>query len=159
MTKLFRRSVSLIVRSRSGMELSSMESFEFSNPLSQIKDSLLHIYRTNTLPHQGLCRFHEMLAELVFSGGGGCFERWWKEEVVPTGTRMLAVMVACPKDGDQIEALLNSWHLLYRKTLPLLQAAMVPLNTINVRKDVLEAFRDSVLPYSGIKTALKSEPQ
>ncbi|XP_064085755.1 uncharacterized protein LOC135200919 [Macrobrachium nipponense] len=157
MTKLFRRSVSLIVRSRSGVELSSMESFEFTSPLSQIKDSLLHIYRTNTLPHQGLCRFHEMLAELVFSGGGGCFERWWKEEVVPTGTRMLAVMVACPKDGDQIEALLNSWHLLYRKTLPLLQAAMVPLNTINVRKDVLEAFRDSVLPYSGIKTALKSE--
>ncbi|XP_068202996.1 uncharacterized protein [Palaemon carinicauda] len=159
MTKLFRRSVSLIVRSRSGMELSSLESFEFSSPLSKIKDSLLHIYRTNTIPHQGLCRFHEMLAELVFSGGGSYFEKWWKEEVVPAGTRMLAVMVACPKDGDQIEALLDSWQLLYKTTLPLLQAALVPLDTINVRRDVLEAFRDNVLPYSGLKAAIKSKPR
>ena len=71
----------------------------------------------------------KQLAQFLLSGGIGVpVERWWKEEVVPTGTRMLAVTVACPKNGDRIEALLRSWDLLYTTTLPLLQALMAPLN-------------------------------
>lgn len=173
--KLLKRSLSFINKSKSEHELYALYESELNQISLTLKESLLHVFRNNTMPEIGLCRFQEMLAALVFSGGGGVcggnvgergggggggpVERCWREEVVPEGIRMLAVTVASPKDGDRIVALLTSWDVLYTSTLPLLQALMAPLNSLNVRNDVLGSFRDTVLPYAGMTSALTSEPQ
>ncbi|XP_042870569.1 uncharacterized protein LOC122252259 isoform X2 [Penaeus japonicus] len=151
------RSISAILRpSSDGDDLELM----LNPPASLLHDlgeALLHVYRANTFPPEGLCQFHQKLMALVMSGGGGSLAGTWRHHVVPTGTRMLAVRVASPRDGDRVAALLTAWSCLYATTLPLLQALLAPFASLDVRRDVLQAFRDSVLPYAALPSALTSD--
>ncbi|XP_063592724.1 uncharacterized protein LOC134769903 [Penaeus indicus] len=90
------------------------------------------------------------------SGGGASLTGTWRHQVVPTGTRLVAVRVASPRDGDRVAALLTAWSCLYATTLPMLQALLAPFTSLDVRRDVLQAFRDSVLPYAALPSALVS---
>lgn len=67
------------------------------------------------------------LTVLVMSGGGASLTGTWRHQVVPTGTRLVAVRVASPRDGDRVAALLTAWSCLYATTLPLLQALLAPV--------------------------------
>lgn len=154
-------SVKRIVRSLSAILRPSSEGDDLelvlqptASLLHDVGEALLHVYRSNTFPSEGLCAFHQKLTVLVMSGGGASLTGTWRHQVVPTGTRLVAVRVASPRDGDRVAALLTAWSCLYATTLPLLQALLAPVTSLDVRRDVLQAFRDSVLPYAGLPSAL-----
>ncbi|XP_042235743.1 uncharacterized protein LOC121875316 [Homarus americanus] len=140
-------------------ELDALSCAPSTSLLQEFTDALLHVYRTNTFPPEGLQQFHEKLAVLVMGGGGGLALRWWQSEVVPGGTRMLAVRVASPLDGDRLTALVAAWRSLYTSTLPLLLALLAPINNLDVRGDVLSAFRDTVVPYADLPAIRQSQPK
>lgn len=156
-------SVKRIVRSLSAILRPSSEGDDLelmlqptASLLHEVGEALLHVYRSNTFPTEGLNAFHQKLTALVMSGGGASLTGTWRHQVVPTGTRLVAVRVASPRDGDRVTALLTAWSSLYATTLPLLQALLAPFTSLDVRRDVLQAFRDSVLPYAALPSALVS---
>ncbi|XP_047490001.1 uncharacterized protein LOC125039783 isoform X2 [Penaeus chinensis] len=150
------RSLSAILRHSSDGDDLELMLQPTASLLHELGEALLHVYRSNTFPTEGLSAFHQKLTVLVMSGGGASLTGTWRHQVVPTGTRLVAVRVASPRDGDRVAALLTAWSCLYATTLPLLQALLAPFTSLDVRRDVLQAFRDSVLPYAALPSALVS---
>ncbi|XP_045596616.2 uncharacterized protein [Procambarus clarkii] len=131
----------------------------YSDSLMQFCRALLHVYRTNTFPPQGLRSFHDKLAALMMSAGLERIIQVWRSEVLPSGTLTVAVQVASPRDGDRLRALVTAWRSLYTTTLPILLALLAPLTSIDVRGEVLTAFRDTVVPYADLPALSVSSPR
>ncbi|XP_053637724.1 serine-rich adhesin for platelets isoform X2 [Cherax quadricarinatus] len=152
-----------LLRSTSGSKEAGTHLYmapSYSGDLAQVTTALLHVFRTNTFPPEGLLWFHEKVTGVVMSGGVDGVVNMWRNQVVPSGTRMFSVRVASPRDGDRLRALTAAWHCLYTTTLPLLLALMAPLNeSIDVREEVLTAFRDTVVPYADLVNISHSQPR
>ncbi|XP_053637728.1 serine-rich adhesin for platelets isoform X5 [Cherax quadricarinatus] len=122
-----------LLRSTSGSKEAGTHLYmapSYSGDLAQVTTALLHVFRTNTFPPEGLLWFHEKVTGVVMSGGVDGVVNMWRNQVVPSGTRMFSVRVASPRDGDRLRALTAAWHCLYTTTLPLLLALMAPLNSV-----------------------------
>ncbi|XP_076038566.1 uncharacterized protein LOC143023826 [Oratosquilla oratoria] len=122
--------------------------------LEEMRDGVLHVYRTAQPPPEGLHFFRKKVAALA-SRGSNWYDRmatWWRADVADAGSQTLAVGVASPKHCDHISALVRTWRTFYREVLPILEAMLLPIKGLRVRYDALASFRDIVLPYVDVVT-------